>query len=107
MHQFFLNESLADLDQPIILNRKEYQHVFVLRLHEGEEFVLSDGHGQEHLCEVTAVDKTPSPPAVWKVATPKGSLIVSSCFCKGYQNVISSSSSSKKPSSSAPIKSCL
>lgn len=57
MHQFFLNEPLADLDQPIILNRKEYQHVFVLRLHEGEEFVLSDGHGQEHLCEVTAVDK--------------------------------------------------
>lgn len=57
MHQFFLNEPLADLDQPIMLSRKEYQHVFVLRLHEGEKFVLSDGHGQEHLCEVTAVDK--------------------------------------------------
>ena len=52
MHQFFLNEPLTDLDQTITLSRKEYQHAFVLRLCEGEEFVLSDGYGQEHLCEV-------------------------------------------------------
>lgn len=57
MHQFFLNAPLADTSAPITLSRKEYQHVFVLRLHEGEEFVLSDGLGKEHLCEVTAVDK--------------------------------------------------
>lgn len=57
MHQFFLNEPLADFDQPILLTRKDYQHVFVLRLHEGETFILSDGCGQEHLCEVTDVDK--------------------------------------------------
>lgn len=57
MHQFFLNEPLTNLDAPIVLTRKEYQHVFVLRLHVGEEFVLSDGRGQEHLCEVTNVDK--------------------------------------------------
>lgn len=57
MHHFFLNEPLSDLDSPITLTRKDYQHIFVLRLHEGEEFVLSDGLGQEHLCEVTHTDK--------------------------------------------------
>ena len=57
MHQFFLNEPLTDLDQTITLSRKEYQHAFVLRLREGEEFVLSDGYGQEHLCEVLSTDK--------------------------------------------------
>lgn len=57
MHQFFLNHPLEDIDTPIVLTRKEYQHVFVLRLHLGEIFVLSDGAGQEHVCEITNVDK--------------------------------------------------
>ena len=57
MHQFFLNQPLEEPTAPIILTRKEYPHIFVLRLHLGEAFVLSDGMGKEHVCEITAVDK--------------------------------------------------
>lgn len=59
MHQFFLNAPLDDaaLSSPLTLTRKEYQHLFVLRLRVGETFMLSDGCGHEHLCEVTAADK--------------------------------------------------
>lgn len=59
MHQFFLNEPLSDdaLKAPLVLSRKEYQHLFVLRLREGEQFVFADGQGQEYLFEVIASDK--------------------------------------------------
>lgn len=59
MHQFFLNAPLATdaLNEPLILSRKEYQHLFVLRLREGERFILSDGNGCEHICEVASCDK--------------------------------------------------
>lgn len=59
MHQFFLNEPLNDdaLSAPLVLSRKEYQHLFVLRLREGEQFVFADGCGREHVFEVVASDK--------------------------------------------------
>ena len=59
MHQFFLNEPLSDdaLKAPLVLSRKEYQHLFVLRLREGEQFLFADGCGREHLFEVIATDK--------------------------------------------------
>ena len=57
MHQFFLDEPLTDTDNPLTLSRKDYQHLFVLRLREGEQFILADGCGREHVCEVTACDK--------------------------------------------------
>lgn len=57
MHQFFLDEPLTDTDKPLILSRKDYQHLFVLRLRKGEQFILADGCGREHVCEVTACDK--------------------------------------------------
>lgn len=59
MHQFFLDQPLTDdaLSQPLVLSRKAYQHLFVLRLREGERFVLAEDGGREHLCTVTGVDK--------------------------------------------------
>lgn len=59
MHQFFLNEPLNDdaLNAPLVLSRKEYQHLFVLRLRDGEQFVFADGCGREHVFEVVASDK--------------------------------------------------
>lgn len=59
MHQFFLDAPLSDdaLAAPLHFSRKEHQHLFVLRLTPGEQFVLADGHGLEHRCEVTACDK--------------------------------------------------
>ena len=59
MHQFFLNEPLSDdaLKAPLVLSRKEYQHLFVLRLREGEQFLFADGCGREHLFEVIATNK--------------------------------------------------
>lgn len=59
MHQFFLNEPLNDnaLNTPLVLSRKEYQHLFVLRLRDGEQFVFADGRGREHVFEVVASDK--------------------------------------------------
>ncbi len=59
MHQFFLNEPLAPeaLSQPLVLTKKDYQHLFVLRLRVGEAFVMADGCGTEHICEVRDVNK--------------------------------------------------
>lgn len=59
MHQFFLNEPLNDdaLNAPLVLSRKEYQHLFVLRLRDSEQFVFADGCGREHVFEVVASDK--------------------------------------------------
>lgn len=59
MHQFFLNEPLSDnaLNAPLVLSRKDYQHLFVLRLRDGERFVFADGCGREHIFEVVASDK--------------------------------------------------
>ncbi len=59
MHHFFLNEPLAveAWDKPLVLTKKDYQHLFVLRLREGEAFVMANGRGLEHHCTVTSVDK--------------------------------------------------
>ena len=59
MHQFFLDTPLsADaLAAPLTFHRKEYQHLFVLRLAIGEAFILADGTGQEYCCVVTDADK--------------------------------------------------
>lgn len=59
MHQIFLNTPLAPtaLTEPLVFSRKDHQHLFVLRLREGETFLIADGSGSVHLCEVTAVEK--------------------------------------------------
>lgn len=59
MHHFFLPAPLSEeaLAAPLTFSRKDWQHLFVLRLREGEEFVLADGRGREHICRVTDVQK--------------------------------------------------
>ena len=59
MHHFFLPTPLSEeaLAAPLTFSRKDWQHLFVLRLREGEEFVLADGYGREHICRVTDVQK--------------------------------------------------
>ena len=59
MHHFFLPAPLSEeaLAAPLTFSRKDWQHLFVLRLREGEEFVLADGCGREHICRVTDVQK--------------------------------------------------
>lgn len=59
MHHFFLPAPLSEeaLAAPLTFSRKDWQHLFVLRLREGEEFVLADGYGREHICRVTDVQK--------------------------------------------------
>ncbi|MDO4280343.1 MAG: 16S rRNA (uracil(1498)-N(3))-methyltransferase [Peptococcaceae bacterium] len=59
MHHFFLNHPLDDaaLAAPFELTKKDYQHLFVLRLAAGEHFTLADGCGRVHLCEVVEASK--------------------------------------------------
>lgn len=76
MHQFFLDAPLSEsaLSAPLALSRKDHQHLFVLRLREGEQFVLSDGQGREHRCEVTACDKNTLTARVLETRAPSTEL---------------------------------
>lgn len=56
MHQFFIQVA-HDFSKPLQLTRKDYQHLFVLRLNPHEQFILSDGEGMDYLCEVQTVSK--------------------------------------------------
>ena len=59
MHYFFLPQPLfvEALKEPLDFARKDWPHLFVLRLRQGEQFMLCDGHGLEHLCEVRSCEK--------------------------------------------------
>lgn len=107
MHHFFLPAPLSEeaLAAPLTFSRKDWQHLFVLRLHEGEEFVLADGHGREHICRVTDVQKNSLTASVVASRDARASSTASSSSCRACPSATSSSSSSRKPSSSAPAAS--
>ncbi|MBQ9121071.1 MAG: 16S rRNA (uracil(1498)-N(3))-methyltransferase [Clostridia bacterium] len=57
MTRFFVPDSIFHSDTPI-LEGENARHAKVLRLREGEEVCLSNGHGEECVCRVEAVGES-------------------------------------------------